>query len=166
MHASLAIVDFSKHLSATCLAPRVHFNTQLQTMAPHQNNFVDVSKDCMAPAAIVLRVGLVIGARVMLNGRLAPQVPAQHPQFRAASRSADAKRAGSPWQLATPPTGAICAFLDGTKQIMAMMVAFCLVPSMPCHTQGLCRQTIVFATMEHTRWRRLRRATVAAVMRL
>ena len=166
----LAIADFSKCLLAERLAPHALLNNQRPIAAPRQTCFVDVRKGSMGQAASAPNVDMVIGARAVFKGCSALRVPIQCPAFRAVSRTADAKQAGSLYgplvaqQHATLATGATGALLDFTKQTLAMMLAFCLVPSMPCHRQGLCLQTIVFATMEHTRLRRLKRATVAAVM--
>ena len=170
-HACLVILDFSNLRSAVGHVYIVQTSSPLQFLVPLQKDCVGVDPDIMGGLIIVLSVDVVIGAKVTLKGCLALWVPAQHPQFRAASRSADAKRDGSPYnppavrRRAMPPTGAICALLDCTKQIMALMLAFCLALSMLGHRQERCRRKIVFAMMERTRLRRLKHATAAAVMR-
>ena len=155
----------SKLSAAMPFALHVLPSNQRPSAVLHQKNLVGVGEDSMAPAAIVPSVDIVIGARVVVKGCLARRVPAQHPQDRGLSESVDVERAGSPYmkQHAMLHKGAVRALPDCTKQTLAMMLASCLVPSMLCQSRELCRQTIVFAATEHTRSRRLKRVTVAAV---
>ena len=134
MHACHAVVVFSNLLSAAFHVQNAQTSSPLQVLVLPQKDFVSVDPDTMGGRVIVLSADVVIGARVAIKGCFALCVPARYPQFRAASKNADVKRAGSPYnppaarRLATPLIGAICASLDCTKQIMAMMLAFYLAP--------------------------------------